>query len=63
MLMITFSHITGIYNTKTFNISVGETESAKYLTSSDVDKKANVNIDIQENLQQKTGMALFVLII
>lgn len=49
-LMITFSHITGIYNTKTFNISVGENETAKYLTSSDVDKKANVNIDIQENL-------------
>ena len=47
-LMITFSHITGIYNTKTINISVGETETAKYLTSSDVG--GNVNIDIQENL-------------
>ena len=46
MLMITFSHITGIYHTKTFNISVGET--AKYLTSSDVG--GNVNINIQENL-------------
>ena len=48
MLMITFSHITGIYNTKTFNISVSETETAKYLTSSDVG--GNVNINIQENL-------------
>ena len=48
MLMITFSHITGIYHTKTFNISVGETKTAKYLTSSDVG--GNVNINIQENL-------------
>lgn len=47
-LMIAFSHITGIYNTKTINISVGE--NAKYLTSSDVDEKENVNIDIYENL-------------
>ena len=46
MLMITFSHITGIYHTKTFNISVGE--NANYLTSSDVG--GNVNINIQENL-------------
>ena len=48
MLMITFSHITGIYHTKTFNISVGEPKTAKYLTSSDVG--GNVNINIQENL-------------
>ena len=49
MLMITFSHITGIYHTKTFNISVGEPKTAKYLTSSDVG--GNVNINIQENLK------------
>ena len=46
MLMITFSHITGIYHTKTFNISVGE--NANYLTSSDLG--GNVNINIHENL-------------